>query len=533
VSRSRFHALFAALALVLAAAPPAAANGGNARFSFGVTAGDVTATSAILWGHAKRSTTVVLEVARDRRLRRGLRRFALAARRSNDNTVQRRVRGLRPGRRYWYRFRKGRGKSELGTFVTAPRANQNKTVKFGWTGDTDFTAAPGQRRPFWNTGGVFRRMRAEGNAFNIHLGDTIYSDSEVPGRLQPIALTVPAKWAKYKTNLGNAPLRRLRRSAGFYSHWDDHEFINDFSPAENSFTSFNVQTNINGRRLYRRGVRAFRDYAPVAYSRRNGLYRTVRWGRNLELFFLDERSFRSAKADAGGVCNNPLTGQPDVAPTGPQNVRNVFALVEPSLAQPVSRACLDAIRSPQRTYLGRRQLRRFLRQVKRSDARFKVIVNELPIQQYYVLPYDRWEGYEAERQLVLRELQSVPNVVFLTTDVHATLVNDARFQTLEPGGPQGSGILDVTVGSAATENFALEIDRSLGRQGIGALVDTAFFEPQPPAGVGMQCSILDEFSYGEVRVTANRLTITPKGIDGRPQVNAGRPCGPFVVRFRR
>jgi alkaline phosphatase D len=447
--------------------------------------------------------------------------------------VQRRVRGLRPGRRYWYRFRKGRGKSELGTFVTAPRANQNKTVKFGWTGDTDFTAAPGQRRPFWNTGGVFRRMRAEGNAFNIHLGDTIYSDSEVPGRLQPIALTVPAKWAKYKTNLGNAPLRRLRRSAGFYSHWDDHEFINDFSPAENSFASFNVQTNINGRRLYRRGVRAFRDYAPVAYSRRNGLYRTVRWGRNLELFFLDERSFRSAKADAGGVCNNPLTGQPDVAPTGPQNVRNVFALVEPSLAQPVSRACLDAIRSPQRTYLGRRQLRRFLRQVKRSDARFKVIVNELPIQQYYVLPYDRWEGYEAERQLVLRELQSVPNVVFLTTDVHATLVNDARFQTLEPGGPGNSGILDVTVGSAATENFALEIDRSLGRQGIGALVDTAFFEPQPPAGVGMQCSILDEFSYGEVRVTANRLTITPKGIDGRPQVNAGRPCGPFVVRFRR
>ena len=56
---------------------------------------------------------------------------------------------------------------------------------------------------------------------------------------------------------------------------------------------------------------AFRDYAPVAYSSRNGLYRTVRWGRNLELFFLDERSFRSANADDGGVCNNPHTGEPD------------------------------------------------------------------------------------------------------------------------------------------------------------------------------------------------------------------------------
>jgi hypothetical protein len=63
-------------------------------------------------------------------------------------------------------------------------------------------------------------------------------------------------------------------------------------------------------------------------------------------------------------------------------------------------------------------------------------------------------------------------------------------------------------------------------------VDTAFFTPQPPAGVGMRCSILDQFSYGEVRVTANRLTITPKGIDGRPQVDAGRPCGRFVLRFK-
>ena len=526
--------LLAALALFLIAAPTgAAANGGNARFRYGVTAGDVTATSAILWGRANRPTAVVLEVGRDRRLRHGLNRYALAARRSNDNTVQRKVRGLRPRTRYWYRFRKGRGRSELGTFVTAPGANQNATVEFGWTGDTDFNAAPGQTTPFWNNGGVFRQMRAEGNDFNIHLGDTMYSDSEIPGRLQPIALTVPAKWAKYKTNLDNGPLRSLRRSAAFYSHWDDHEFINDFAPPENSFSSDGVETNVNGRVLYRRGVKAFRDYSPVTYSSRNGLYRTVRWGRNLELFFLDERSFRSAKADDGGICNNPQTGAPDVAPTAPQSVRSVFALVAPPLAQPVSQACLDAIRSPDRTYLGGRQLARFLREVKRSDARFKVIVNELPIQQYYVLPYDRWEGYEAERQRVLRELQSVRNVVFLTTDVHATLVNDARFQTLEPGGPRDSGILDVTVGSAATANLSLEIENAIGVTGAGTLVDTAFFEPPPPGGVGMQCSILDQFSYGEVRVTAHRLTITPKGIDGRPELDAGRPCGPFVLRFRR
>ena len=85
--------------------------------------------------------------------------------------------------------------------------------------------------------------------------------------------------------------------------------------------------NVNGRTLYNRGAQAFRDYAPVTWSRRDGLYRTVRWGRNLELFFLDERSFRSANADANHVCDNPDTGSPDLAPTAPQTTRNLFALV--------------------------------------------------------------------------------------------------------------------------------------------------------------------------------------------------------------
>src|ERR671915_929857 len=223
--------LAAMLALVLAT-PAFGAKG----FSYGVTAGEVTTSSAKLWAKARKSG------------------------------------------RY----------TDVGVFRTAPRPNRNAVIEFGWTGDTDFSPAPGETTPYWNRGGIMRRMRAERNHFNIHLGDTIYSDSEVPGGLRPIALTVPAKWAKYKRNLENRHLRALRRSAGFYSHWDDHEFVNDFSPAENTFSN---DVNINGRVLFRRGVRAFTDYAPVSYSRSRGLYRTVRWGRNLELFFLDARSF--------------------------------------------------------------------------------------------------------------------------------------------------------------------------------------------------------------------------------------------------
>jgi alkaline phosphatase D len=524
------RAALAGAVLTLLLAPSAFAARG---FSYGVAAGDVTPRAAILWGKADTSGRYVLQVDRRRGFgSRHLERFVVRARAGNDNAVQRKVRGLHPGRRYYFRF-VGRGgrRSDRGTFETAPAPNRDATVEFAWTGDTDFSPEPGQTSPYWNNGEILQRMVAERNDFNVHLGDTIYSDSEVPGALQPIALTVEQKWAKYKTNLANRRLVSLRRSAGLYSQWDDHEFVNDFSPAENTFSN---GVNIDGRELYDRGVKAFTDYTPVTFSRARGIYRSFRWGRNLELFFLDERSFRDAKADEGGVCNNPVTGEPDLAPTGPQAARNLFAAVAPSLSQPVSQQCLDAIRDPNRDYLGSSQYKRFTRAIKRSKARFKVIMNEMPIQQYYALPYDRWEGYEAERRRLLRFLSNnVKNVVFLTTDVHATLVNDARFQTLEQGGPKNSGILDVTVGPAATANYGLEIDTEIGSPGTGALIDSVFFEGAPPTGVGMRCSIIDQFSYGHVRVSSKRLTITPKGMDGQPQRNAGKACGPFVLRFKR
>jgi len=514
----RMHRLIPlALSILLLAAPAAHAARG---FSYGVTAGDVSSKGAILWGKAKRSGSFTLEVARNKRFTKGLVTTRVRARRSHDRTVQARVKGLKPGKRYWFRFVGRHARSARGTFVTAPSRTQNKTIRFAWSGDQDFNSEPGKSQPYWNNGDVLRRMRSEHNAFNVMLGDTIYSDSEVPGRLNPIALTVRQKWAKYKINLRNRSLRALRASAGYYSQWDDHEFVNDFSPKENSFDN---GVNINGSTLYKRGARAFRDYAPVRFTSRTGLYRSFRWGRNLQVFFLDERSFRSANADEGHVCDNPSTHQPDFAPTAPQTTRTLFAAVSPSLAQPVSKQCKARINDPKRTFLGHRQLAAFKRAISRSTARFKVIMNEMPIQQYYILPYDRWEGFAAERAALLHYLQGVKNVVFLTTDVHATLINDARFKTLEKGGPVNSGITDVTVGPSATANFAREIDGATGGQNH-QLVDQFFLTPPAPGGVGMFCSVLDQFSYGQVTVTANQLTITPKNSAGQVQSDNGHSC---------
>ena len=505
--------------LLLALAPSAYAARG---FSLGVTAGDVTTSSAVLWAKANKSGRYTLDVARNKRFTKELHSKVARASKSHDNTVQARIGGLKPGKKYFYRFVGRRAKSATGTFTTAPKPSQNKTVEFAWSGDQDFNPTTGQRKPFWNDGGVLRQMKKEGNPFNIMLGDTIYSDSEVPGRLNPIALSVKQKWAKYKVNLKNRSLQALRGSAGFYSQWDDHEFVNDFSPKENSFDN---NVNINGGTLFKRGAQAFRDYAPVGYTKRNGLYRSFRWGRNLEVFFLDERSFRSANADANHVCDNPQTGRPDLAPTAPQTTRDAFALVTPSLAQPVSPACTAAINDPNRTFLGTRQLEAFKRDVQRSTARFKVIMNEMPIQQFYILPYDRWEGFEAERQALLRYLRdNVKNVIFLTTDLHATMINDARFKTLESGGPENSGIMDVTVGPVATANFGIEIDDTTGQPQSYQLVDGAFLTPPAPGGIGMFCSVLDQFSYGQVRATSTSLTITPKDINGQTQTDNGHSC---------
>ena len=162
--------------------------------------------------------------------------------------------------------------------------------------------------------------------------------------------------------------------------------------------------NVNGQTLYKRGVQAFRDYAPVTRRSATGSTARFRWGKNLR-GLLPRRALvpQRRTPTQRHVCDNPHdAAQPDLAPTAPQTTRTLFSAVSPSLAQPVSQACLDAINDPNRTFLGKRAARGVQEGRQGSTARFKVIMNEMPIQQYYILPYDRWEGFAAERADLLR-----------------------------------------------------------------------------------------------------------------------------------
>jgi phosphodiesterase/alkaline phosphatase D-like protein len=468
-------------------------------------------------------------------------RKRLRATAAKDNTVQVTLRRLKPDTRYFFRFNRGGARSDRGSFRTAPGPRSTRAIKFAWTGDSDPVLEPGTARLHFAPFGVFSRMQRAGNDFNVNLGDTIYSDTDSPfAREDPLALTVAEKRAKYRTMLSAATLRSVRAATGMYNHWDDHEFLNDFAIAQTQYpTTSGTQpgqppriVTVNGQTLYRDGVKAFREYMPVTYSSARGIYRSFRWGRHLELFFLDERSFRDAGADDGGTCDNPAgSGRRDFAPTAPQRIRSLFATVSPALATPPPPACLERIRDPGRTYLGARQYNAFTQAIRRSKATWKIVMNELPIQQFYVDPYDRWEGYEAERKRLIQFLQAnVKNVVFLAADVHANLVNDVRLQTLEDGGPQDSGILEVSTGPAGTDSLRDDVNDDTGNPQAGGLANQFFLRRPPPDGPGIRCSQLDMFSYGQVTVTGSKVTIALKDASGKTVTDDdGKPCGPYVV----
>ena len=83
---------------------------GARGFSFGVTAGEVTAKWAILWGKANKSGTYAVSGrAQQARLTRDHAGSTVRARKSGTTTRSRSgSRACKPGTRYWFRFSRGR-----------------------------------------------------------------------------------------------------------------------------------------------------------------------------------------------------------------------------------------------------------------------------------------------------------------------------------------------------------------------------------------------------------------------------------------
>jgi Phosphodiesterase/alkaline phosphatase D len=236
------------LLMLLMSGTPAA----TVTFTHGVASGELKPHSAVLWTRLDEAATLLVEVSTDPTFPKSqtLKRVAVASA-DNDFTVKAVAAPLSPDQLYYYRWRKGRRVSEVGSFKTPPLRSVRASVSFTYTGDTDGTfLGP---TPFHNNFEVFDAIRNEEADFFIYLGDTIYADSSL--RTQslglPPATTLDEFRDLYKINRGFSALANLLKSTSTYAIWDDHEVRNDFDGQTVDPT------------LYAAGRKAFLEYMPI------------------------------------------------------------------------------------------------------------------------------------------------------------------------------------------------------------------------------------------------------------------------------
>lgn len=482
----------AATALLALAALPAGPALAAGAFPDGVASGDATAHGARLWTRASRPGPLVLVVSRRPDLRRPVARRALQARAASGAAAKVTVGGLRPGLRYFFRFFRGPARSPRGSFTTLPPADSSRALRFAVSGGFDRT---------WDHNmSVARRMAGERNPFNVLLGSTILSEG---------AGSLTALRGRYATTFADPRLANLR-GAGAYATWGAGELPTG--------------------RATGAARRAFLESTPTAASRSTGLYRRIRWGRTAELFVLDERAFRSPQADLSPACRNPSTHRPDIAPTMPRRQRDDYSGYFGSLlSAPVDPKCTGLIADRSRTLLGRQQLKRFLYDVSHSRAKFKIVLSEAPFSQAYFLPYDRWEGYAAERRQVLEALrQSADHVVFLSAG-SGDAIGEVRLQTLEEPGVMGTGFTEFGTGPAAAPTW-FERFEAAAVPGTGDVAQQTWLVRPVPYGAAERCTQTHTLSYSQVVVTPARISVSLRDLQGRVVRDpTGAPCGTFAI----
>ena len=100
-------------------------------------------------------------------------------------------------------------------------------------------------------------------------------------------------WQHWRYNRADTHLQSFLGTP-MYSQWDDHEVINDFGAL---WTYWNPGTmdRAGFPNLVRAGRDAMFQYSPMTRhpTEPDRVYRSFRWGQDLELFIVDARSYRS------------------------------------------------------------------------------------------------------------------------------------------------------------------------------------------------------------------------------------------------
>jgi alkaline phosphatase D len=331
-------------------------------FAEGVASGDPAPDSVLLWtrvsaGGAAASVPLTVEVAEDPEFERVVATALTVALLAADHTCRVLVSGLRPARTYWYRFMdESGGGSRIGRTRTSPADDDPRPVRFTFVSCQNVCegAQNAYRRMIFED--QQRTAPEDQLAFVLHLGDFVYEvvqyPEEVPGghrydrRVREAVrypegekvagFNIPANLADYRAlyraYLHDPDLQDARAWLPFVPMWDNHEFSwqgwqsfqvfdGKTRPAQTrkvaaNQTWFEYQparvSHPGGSALERFDPPAVQD-TPVERFDEQGLgqepnnlaalgsltaYRTLRWGKLLDLLITDQHTFRAEVPDS-------------------------------------------------------------------------------------------------------------------------------------------------------------------------------------------------------------------------------------------
>ncbi len=392
-------------------------------FPSGIASGDATDDSAIIWSRTDRAARVYVEwsttssFANPRRVRGPL---ALP---TTDYTARIDLRELPANQDIFYRVTfvdvadtENVSEPQSGHLRTAPGAAR-RDISFAWGGDT---AGQGWGiYPDWGGMRIYETMRRMQPDFFIHSGDNIYADGPIVPRvnlsseitladgrtsrvwrnltlpgIEKVAETLEEYRTRYRYNALDANWRRFHADTPAWIQWDDHEVTNNWWPGlllseEVAFNRGYTERRIDV--LTANATAAFFEYSPIrpTPSEPERVYRSFRYGPDLEVFIVDERSYRG------------------------RNTRNL---------QPAPDA--DTV------FLGRAQMDWLKNGLRQSRATWKIIASDMPVGLFVADTFgsEAWAnddpGPPAGRELELAEIltflreNALQNVVWITADVH-------------------------------------------------------------------------------------------------------------------
>ncbi|WP_040791538.1 alkaline phosphatase D family protein [Nocardia paucivorans] len=438
-------------------------------FTLGVASGDPTPEGVVLWtrlapdpfapdglgGMAMAPVTVDYEVAVDEGFRRIVTRGSVVATRELAHSVHPEVRGLEPGRWYYYRFRAGTAISPIGRTRTAPAVGvPTARMRFAFASCQSWSS--GYYTPY-------EHLSAEDLDLVVHLGDYIYEKEwsrgragvSIPDHIRTEAIDLADYRLRYAQYKAEAPLRRAHEVFPWMVTFDDHEVDNNWAGAE---PGSGIDIHAHPALFRRRRAAAFRamyEHQPLSIDRlpsgpQMRLHRRYTFGDLAEITMLDTRQYRSPQACGdGGLVTD----------------------------------CAERF-DPNRTILGRRQRDWLLDGLSRSTARWQILGNQVAMAQTDYDPgpaltvgTDSWDGYVADRNAVLGGAadRGVRNLVVLTGDRHENYAVDVRRDYCDPDSPVVA--TEFTGTSITTGGDGADLPQQ-GRALLAANPDLKFFNRQ-------------------------------------------------------